>query len=255
MADITWFKVLTNIFEDEKIKIIQSMPDGDALLVMWFKLLAQAGKTNDGGYIYLNKQMPYNAGMLSTLFGKTQQTVEVALNAFQQFGMLDIDENGYIFITNWEKHQNIEALDRIREKTRERNKKYRERKRQELMLPEGERDVTRDARMTQRDETDIEEDKELDIDKEKEINNNKKPDLLSLFKKHEIQIKGILQLEEAQSFVGVLDIPLIEHYAKLSAKKSVRYFITTAKNSVSAGITRYDQLNLKTEEEDFMKGW
>ncbi len=90
---------------------------------------------------------------------------------------------------------------------------------------------------------------------EEHISQDQKPDLLSLFNKHEIQIKGVLQLEEAQSFVGVLDSPLIEHYAKLSAKKSARYFITIAKNSVSAGITHYDQLNLKTEEDDFMKGW
>lgn len=140
MADVTWFKVLTDIFSDDKIKIIQSMPEGDSLLVMWFKVLAQAGKTNDGGYIYLRKDIPYNAGMLATLLSKPQQIVEVALKVFSQFGMIDIDEKGYIFVTNWEKHQNIEGMDKVRIQTYKRVKEYRERKRKELL--QNSEDVT-----------------------------------------------------------------------------------------------------------------
>ena len=32
------------MFEDEKIKLIESMPEADTLLIIWIKLLAQAGK-------------------------------------------------------------------------------------------------------------------------------------------------------------------------------------------------------------------
>lgn len=160
MADVQWFKVLTDIFSDDKIKIIQSMPEGDSLLVMWFKVLAQAGKTNDGGYIYLKKQIPYTAGMLSTLFGKPQQLVEMALNVFSQFGMIDIDDKGYIFVTNWEKHQSIDKLDKIREQTRLRVQKHREEKRLELMQC----NVTVTPNVTQGNATDI------DIELDKDIN-------------------------------------------------------------------------------------
>lgn len=134
MSDVTWFKVLTDIFSDDKIKIIQSMPEGDSLLVMWFKVLSQAGKTNDGGYIYLKRNIPYNAGMLATLFNKPQQLVEMALRTFSEFGMIDIDDKGYIFVTNWEKHQSIDKLNQIREKTRARVQSHRERKKQELLM-------------------------------------------------------------------------------------------------------------------------
>lgn len=132
MADVTWFKVLTDIFADDKIKIIQSMPEGDSLLVMWFKVLSQAGKTNDGGYIYLRKNIPYTPAMLATLFNKPQMIVELALKTFEQFEMIDIDNNGYIFVTNWEKHQSIDALEKIKEQDRIRAANYRERKRLEL---------------------------------------------------------------------------------------------------------------------------
>lgn len=133
MSEVTWFKVLTDIFSDDKIKIIQSMPEGDALLVMWFKVLSQAGKTNDGGYIYLKKNIPYTAGMLSTLFGKQQQLVELAMRTFVEFGMIDMDEKGYIFVTHWERHQSIDKLNQLKEKTNLRVQKHREKKKLELM--------------------------------------------------------------------------------------------------------------------------
>ena len=52
MAEVKWIKITTNIFDDEKIKLIDTMPDRDALLVVWFKLLTLAGKTNDNGFLY-----------------------------------------------------------------------------------------------------------------------------------------------------------------------------------------------------------
>lgn len=169
MADVKWFKVLTDMFSDDKIKIIQSMPEGDSLLVMWFKVLAQAGKTNDGGYIYLKKNMPYTAGMLSTLFNKPQQTVELALRTFSEFEMIDIDQNGYIFVTNWEKHQSIEKMDKIKEQTRLRVAEHRKKKKLELEEASGvtnhvTESVTSNVTVTQGNATDIEVDKELEKD-------------------------------------------------------------------------------------------
>lgn len=157
MAGITWFKVLTDIFADDKIKILQSMPEGDSLLVMWFKVLSQAGKTNDGGYIYLKKNIPYTSGMLATLFGKPQQLVELAMRTFTEFGMIDIDDKGYVFVTNWEKHQSIDKMEKIKEQTRLRVSSHREKKKLELM--ESNANVT--LQVTQSNATDIDIEKEL----------------------------------------------------------------------------------------------
>lgn len=161
MADVPWFKVLTDIFSDDKIKIIQSMPEGDSLLVMWFKVLSQAGKTNDGGYIYLKKTIPYSPAMLATLFGKQQQLVELAMRTFSEFGMIDIDEKGYVFVTNWEKHQSIDKLEKIKEQNRLRQAVHRESKRIEL----EENNVTVTLPSLRNNAID----KDIDIDKEKRI--------------------------------------------------------------------------------------
>lgn len=147
------------MFDDEKIKLIEQMPDADTILIIWIKLLAQAGKTNSSGYIFLSESIPYTEEMLSTIFGRPLSTIRLALKTFEDLGMIGIDDNSFISITNWEKHQNIEGLERIRKQTRERVAKHRERKK--LETTEG---VT--LHVTQGNAT--EEEREGDIDKEKD---------------------------------------------------------------------------------------
>ena len=51
--------------------------------------------------------------------------------------MIEVDENKFISIANWEKHQNVEGMDRVRKLAAERNRQYRERKKQlQLSAPE-----------------------------------------------------------------------------------------------------------------------
>jgi len=129
VADVKWIKLTVSMFDDEKIKIIESMPDKDAILIIWIKLLVLAGKTNASGYLYLNQNIPYTDEMLSSLFGRPLNTVRLALETFKQFGMIHV-EDGHLCITNWEKHQNIEGMEKIREQTRQRVAKYREKQKQ-----------------------------------------------------------------------------------------------------------------------------
>jgi predicted phage replisome organizer len=138
MSDVKWIKLTTGMFDDEKIKLIESMPDPDAILIIWVKLLIQAGRTNANGYIFLNENIPYTDEMLATIFSRPLNTVRMALEVFAKFGMIEWDGNG-ICISNWEKHQNIEGLDRIREQNRLRVAKYRE---QKALLTDGNVTVT-----------------------------------------------------------------------------------------------------------------
>jgi predicted phage replisome organizer len=124
MSDVKWIKISTNIFDDEKIKLIETLPDSDTLIIIWFKLLSMAGRCNDSGMIYLTRDVPYNEEMLSTIMRRPVNTVRLAMNEFQKLGMIHI-VNNYIAILNWEKHQNIDGLDRIRENTRLRVQNWR----------------------------------------------------------------------------------------------------------------------------------
>ncbi|PFK18164.1 phage replisome organizer N-terminal domain-containing protein [Bacillus cereus] len=168
MSEVKWIKLSTSMFEDEKIRLIESMPEADTLLIIWIRLLAQAGKTNASGYIFLSKNIPYSDEMLATLFNRPIATVRLALQTFQQFGMIEITDDQYICISNWEKHQNVDGLEKIREQNRLRKQRQREKLKLEMSRDSHET-------ITRSHATDIEEDKELDIDKEKDKKKKEKP--------------------------------------------------------------------------------
>lgn len=128
MAEIKWIKLTTDIFNDEKILLIEELPDADTIIVIWFKLLCMAGKINNYGVFIMNNKMPYTEEMLATIFRRPLNTVRLALATFEAYGMIEIVDN-VISIPNWEKHQNAEAMDKVREQTRLRVAKHREKQR------------------------------------------------------------------------------------------------------------------------------
>ena len=118
MADVRWIKIVTDIFDDEKILLIESMPDADAVIVIWFKLLCLAGKTNNGGVLMINDKIAYTDEMLATIFRRPLNTVRMALNTFEDFGMIE-RVSGVVTIPNWSKHQSLDALEHKKEYMRE----------------------------------------------------------------------------------------------------------------------------------------
>lgn len=131
MADVKWIKVSTDMFNSSrKIKQIEMMPEGDTILVIWLKLLLLAGLINDGGSIYITPEIPYTDEMLANELRRPLATVKIALTIFERFGMIKIEDD-IMRLSSWEKYQNIDGLDRIREQTKERVAKHREKKRLE----------------------------------------------------------------------------------------------------------------------------
>ena len=128
MADINWIKLRVDMFDDEKIKIIQSMPEGDTILVIWIRIIALAGKCNAKGLVLIEDEFPYSDEMLATIFNKPLATVRLALGTFEKFRMIERTEKG-IYISNFEKHQNTEGMEKIREQARIRKQREREKKR------------------------------------------------------------------------------------------------------------------------------
>lgn len=136
MSDVKWIKLSTDIFDNRKIRQIEKMPDGDSIIVIWLKLLILAGNVNDGGLVYFTKDIPYTDQLLATQFDRPLATVQLAVNTFERFGMIEIIDN-LICVSNWEKYQNVESLERIREQTRKRVAKHREQKKQALLQSEN----------------------------------------------------------------------------------------------------------------------
>ena len=164
MAEVKWIKVSTDMFNSSrKIKQIEMMPEGDTILVIWLKLLLLAGLINDGGSIYITPEIPYTDEMLATELRRPLAMVKIALAIFERFGMIKIEDD-IMKLSSWEKYQNIDGLDKIREQNRARQKKWYDK--QKALPAEGEiqPNVRSNVTITQPNAT--EEDKERDKEKE-----------------------------------------------------------------------------------------
>ena len=100
-------KFVTDVFNDEKIRFIETMPNGNEIIVIWFKLLCLAGKSNSGGLLMMTDRIAYTDDMLASIFNRDIKIIRCALSVFENIGMVEIIENK-IYLTNWEKHQNAE---------------------------------------------------------------------------------------------------------------------------------------------------
>jgi len=125
MADVKWIKITTEIFDDEKILMIESFPSADSIITIWFKLLVLAGKQNNDGVFQMKNQMPYTDEMLAAIFRRDLNTVKFAMETFKKFGMVEIIDN-VITIPNWNKHQTLDSYEKKKERDREYQKKRRE---------------------------------------------------------------------------------------------------------------------------------
>lgn len=180
MAEVQWIKIVTDIFDNRKIKQIEHMPEADSILVIWFKLLCLAGNINESGLLLITKDIPYTEEMLANEFKRPINTVRMALGTFQRFGMIEIVDD-VLGVSNWEKYQSADKLSQIKEKNRKRQARFKAKKKA-AALPKPEENesnvtgnVTGNAEVTQGNavEADKEADKEKELEKDIDILTNK----------------------------------------------------------------------------------
>lgn len=128
MGQVEWIKLSADLFGHPKIRLILSREDGDQTVLFWIRLLTLAAEANEDGALYLTEGRPFTARTLAALCGKPRGFVTRALRLFGEYGMLDEDDGAYR-IRNWAKYQSADALERIREQTRERVARHRQERR------------------------------------------------------------------------------------------------------------------------------
>jgi predicted phage replisome organizer len=214
MSEVKWIKLAVNMFADEKIQLLESLPHGDAMLLIWIKLLTLAGKTNHNGLIYINENLAYTDEMLAIVLKKPSDVVNAAMQVFEQFGMVEKRSNG-ILIVNWDKHQNVDGLEKIRVQTRERVNKHR------LKHAISACNVTSNVTVTECNATDIELELELDIEVDKKKNkkeiNPKTLYLESVYLTDE-EFSNLLEKYETEEKVKQ-GIEILNNYLQSSGKK------------------------------------
>lgn len=169
MGDVKWIKIVTDIFDDEKILLIESLPSADSLIVIWFKLLCLAGKNNNNGVFLLNDKIAYTDEMLATIFRRDVNTIRLALNTFEEFGMIEIVE-GVITIPNWGKHQNLDKLEQKNEYMKNYMRDYRKKQKEKIECKTNGKTNSK-TNSSSNSKANVSE-AEIDIDKEKEEEKN-----------------------------------------------------------------------------------
>lgn len=225
MAEIKWIKITTSIFDDEAIKVIEQMPEGDAILVIWFKLLVQAGIINDSGLVYFKKDIPYTEDMLAIVFHKPVTLIRLALTTFENFGMIEISDNRTILIRNWEKHQNVSGMEQVREYNRLAKRKQRQKAKELKLLSDSQGQCQ--GHVQESHETDIDIEEDIEIDKEYKyslsiIEENEK-------KKNEREKKE--NLKKIDPYINKTNSIFIEEYQKVFNSKP--YLMANQRNKLA----------------------
>ncbi|CUU48206.1 phage replisome organizer N-terminal domain-containing protein [Clostridium beijerinckii] len=171
MADIKWIKLATNMHDDEKMKLIDAMPNRDTIHYVWIRILLLGGKLNANGKVFLSEEKPLTAKMLAVLFSRPLEDIKIALKVLSNFGMIEIDSNKVIRIVNWDKHQNIEGMERVREQNRKRVENHREKKKEEKNAAKSNKEETQEDQILE-EHIDLETNQDLNENVELEERNN-----------------------------------------------------------------------------------
>ena len=130
-SDVKWIKICSDIFDDEKIMLIENLPSADSIIVIWFKLLCLAGKNNNSGVFILNDKIAYTDEMLATVFRREINTVRLALKTFENYGMIEI-VSGVYTIPNWGKYQNLDKIEQKSQYMRSYMQEYRKKQKDKI---------------------------------------------------------------------------------------------------------------------------
>lgn len=92
-----YMRLKEDFFENnDAVKLMESMPDGYLYSNILLKLYLKSLKRN--GRLMFNDRIPYNAGALATLTGHSVGVVEKALDVFEQLDLIEILDNGAIYM-------------------------------------------------------------------------------------------------------------------------------------------------------------
>lgn len=159
-----WLKLKEDFFDEDTIAWLEEQPNGETYSLFYLKLCLKSLK-NNGVLIRSvgDLLIPYDAEKLAQITRTNVDTVRISMELFKQIGLVQILENGEIYLTQLETMIGSEAGN----SNAQRQKRFRERKKLEKLLP-----VTNSNAISNED-IDIEIDIDKDIDINKEIDNNK----------------------------------------------------------------------------------
>ena len=175
-----YLKLKENFFESDTLILLEAQKDGYLYSNILLKLYLRSLK-NDGRLAF-NNLIPYNAEMLATLTRHQVGTVEKALAMFEQLGLIEILDNGVIYMTDIQNFIGRSSSEADRQ--REYQKRITDEK-QKLLEPckesckKSNKESCKESNKKNTPETEIELETEIDIDDADSKKKNSKKTSLS----------------------------------------------------------------------------
>lgn len=156
-----WLKLKRDFFKRHDIRIIEEMPNGKDYILFYLKMLVES-VDHEGG-LRFNDTIPYSDEMLSVITNTNIDIVRSAMQVFTQFGMIEVLDNGTIYMAEVLKMigsaaDNDNAI---------RQQRFRDKKKQETpSIPDC---VTNSNASVTQPVTNSNESKSIELEKEKEL--------------------------------------------------------------------------------------
>lgn len=91
-----WLKLHRNFFKRHDVCILEKLPDGKELVLLYLKLLTES--VDHEGALRFSDELPYTEEMLAVVTGTQTEFLHSALKTLQQLRLLEVREDGTLFL-------------------------------------------------------------------------------------------------------------------------------------------------------------
>lgn len=96
-----WLKLQRDFFKRSDIMVVENMPNGKEYVLFYLKLLLES--ISHSGELRFTDTIPYNEQMLATVTNTNIDIVRSAMKVFTELNMLEVVEDGTIYMSEVEK--------------------------------------------------------------------------------------------------------------------------------------------------------
>jgi len=201
-----YLKLKDNFFESDSMVLLENMKDGYLYSNILLKLYLKSLK--DSGRLILNDRIPYNAQMIAGVTRHQIGTVEKALDVFINLGLVEVLDNGVIYmldIQNFIGESSTEADRKRKYRARIESEKANRQKSRQMSgqnSPEIEKEIEKEIKINYQLIADMYNATCVSFPKLTKLSDKRKKAIKARFKTYTVEdFKQLFEMAEASSFL------------------------------------------------------
>ncbi|WOF40667.1 phage replisome organizer N-terminal domain-containing protein [Lactococcus lactis] len=233
-----YMRLKENFFDSDEMIILENMDNGDGIIYSNILLKLYLRSLKYEGRLMFNERIPFNPQMLSTIVRHPVGVVEKALKAFVDLGLVEVMDNGAIYmldIQNFIGKTSTEA---------DRKKIYRAQiaKEKGLLIEDGQMSGQMSDKRTPESESEIEIESEIESKSDDDVGKNSLQSL-SVFFSNNFHPISQRELEQLREFVNDSSYEMVRLALEIAVDNNARTI-----KYVRSIIVNWENNNIKTPE-------